>query len=115
MIHRGSLPVGEREARSRLAQLVHGKAFVCGSLVRMARRCGKPRCKCRRGKKHISLYLSVRLKRTRKLIYIPSEWEETLRAWVAEYREMGRLIEEVSQANLGRLLKAKETGGETQK
>ena len=108
MRHRGHIAEKDRQNRSRLAKLVHQRRFLRGSLVTMARTCGNPRCKCARGKKHVSLYLSIRVANKRKMIYIPPKWEKTIRSWVGAYQEMKQLTDEISQASLDRFLREKE-------
>lgn len=107
MRHRGGLSVRERSARSHLAQMVHQEPLLRGSLVRMARVCGKPGCRCTRGKKHVSLYLAIRSSGVRKMIYVPSEWEETVRCWVEAWREADGLLDAVSGECLRRFLLGK--------
>jgi hypothetical protein len=97
----------ERDIRSRLTCLLHERSVLAGSLVTMARTCGKPKCRCRRGHKHVSLYLSIRLGKTRKMIYVPPKLEPTVREAVQAYRQARRLTEEVSHACLQRFLQAK--------
>jgi hypothetical protein len=111
MRHRSHLPAGERRARARLAQIVHEEPLLRGSLVRMARRCGNPRCKCARGEKHVSLYLAIRAGERRRLIFVPRAWEEPVRRWVATWQEAGGLIDRVSAACLERLLAGKRPRG----
>ena len=104
---RSARPPAERRARSRLAQVVHQEDFLRGSLVTMRRTCGKPRCRCTRGEKHVSLYLAVRDGGKRRLIYVPAAWEERVRQWVATGQEVGRLIEAISAGALDRLRRGK--------
>jgi len=108
MRHRGYMPGEERAIRSRLAKLVHEEVLVRGGLVRMSRRCGKPGCKCTRGEEHVSLYLSARVGRSRRMIYVPGAWEERVEVWVRRYREASELMEKLSERALERFLK--ETG-----
>lgn len=108
MRHRGGLSARERSARSRLAQLLHGRIVLCGSLVTMARTCGKERCKCTRGDRHVSLYLSTRVGQERKMIYIPPQMEADVRSWVEAYRELKALIAQLSEARVERLLREKD-------
>jgi hypothetical protein len=82
--------------------------LLAGSLVTMARTCGKPRCRCREGQKHLSLYLSIRVGKGRKMVYVPARLEQTVRAWVDAYQRARRLTDSISQDCLQRLLKAKE-------
>jgi hypothetical protein len=107
MRHRSHLFARERAARSRLAKLLHSSPLLRGSLVRMARACGKPGCKCLQGEKHVSLYLAIRQGRRRALVYVPRPWEPMIRACVKTWKEADGLIDEVSRAQLERFLKAK--------
>ena len=104
---RSALPPEERRARSRLAKLAHQEPLLRGSLVHMARTCGKPRCRCTRGEKHESLYLAVRDHGKRRLIYVPPDWEERVRQWVAAGQEVQSLIEAITAATLDRLHRGK--------
>jgi hypothetical protein len=97
----------ERDTRSRLTRLLHQRSLLAGSLVTMARTCGKPKCRCRRGHKHVSLYLSIRLGQTRRMIYVPPKLEPMVRDAVEAHRQARQLTEEVSQACLQRFLQAK--------
>ena len=108
MRHRGYLPTKERQARSRLAQLLHQKPFLIGSLVSMLRVCGKAGCKCRRGELHPGLYLALRVGPQRKMIHVPQSLESQVRQWVGTYQEVWRLMEEVSQACYQRFFQEKQ-------
>ena len=98
----------ERQARSRLAQLLHDQEIIHGSVVTMARQCGKARCRCRQGHKHESLYLSVVLEGKRRMVYIPPELEDEVRQRVAAYREVETLTQTVSASCVGRVLARKQ-------
>jgi len=101
---RSQLPARDRAARSRLVQLLAaGKPLAQASLVVMARVCGKKGCRCAQGDKHLSLYLSTRVGRARRMLYVPPELEEEARALVANMRQTQALLEEMSQAALERL------------
>ena len=108
MRSRSHLSGKERDARSRLAQLLHDRMLLKGSLVTMSRTCGKPNCKCLRGEKHVSLYLSLRVGKARKMIYVPPALEETVRSWVETNRTAEALVERISRGCLDRFLKAKQ-------
>ncbi len=103
MKHRSHLPEQERSARSKLTKLLHDKPFVAGSLVNMARTCGKAGCKCTKGYKHVSWYLAVRHKGARKMICIPRQWEKDVIDWVNTYKEITNQIDTISQHCLERL------------
>jgi len=108
MTTRSHLSPKHRAARSRLVKLLDGGMLLKGSLVTMARTCGKPKCKCQRGHKHVSLYLSVRLGRTRKMLYVPRQLEPTVRGWVQTYRQAQRLMDDISQACVERFVRTKQ-------
>ena len=97
----------ERSARSRLAQLLHEHDVICGSVVSMARTCGKAGCRCAKGEKHVSLYLSTKVEGKRRMVYIPAELEEEVRLRVGAYREVERLTCVVSAACVKRVLERK--------
>jgi len=99
----------ERSARSRLAQLLHDHEVICGSVVSMARRCGKSGCRCEQGEKHVSLYLSAKIKGKRRMVYIPAQLEAEVRRCVDAYREVQDLTQRVSEACVARLLDKKES------
>lgn len=73
----------------------------------MARTCGKAGCKCARGEKHVSMYLSVWAGGKSKMIYIPAALEGTVRAWVGSYREAEELTREVVESCMESLLERK--------
>jgi len=108
MRHRGYLPAKERQARSRLAKLLHQKPLLIGSLVPMPRVCGKPGCKCAQGELHPGLYLSLRVGEKRKMIHVPQALETQVRQWVGTYQEVWRLMEKVSEACYQRFLREKQ-------
>jgi hypothetical protein len=108
---RSPLSPPERAARSRLIQLLAtAQPLARASLVTMARRCGKPACHCAKGEKHVSLYLAARLGRKRQLIYIPPDLEDEARRLVEGGRRVEELLEQISQAALGRLVARKAAG-----
>jgi len=111
MRHRGSLPEQERIARSKVTKLLHDHPFVAGGLVKMARMCGKANCKCARGDKHVSWYLSTRHQKTRKMINIPRQWEKEMFAWVKTYKEVLKQLDRISQHCLERFLTASKARG----
>ena len=112
MKHRTFMSHEERAARSALAKLLHERPILCGSVVTMARTCGNKGCRCARGERHRSLYLSIRAGERRKMIYVPTEMEGSVRGAVQAYREAAGLIETVSQACLARLVAQKEQAAE---
>ena len=100
----------ERHARSQLARLAHEESLIKGGVSMMARTCGKPNCKCAKGEKHVSLYISLRHNGKRKLIYVPPELEGRIKKGVKSYKEMMRLLDVISDISVERMKKAKATG-----
>jgi hypothetical protein len=107
MLSRNRFAPKERSARSRLAQLLHDHEVIRGSVVSMARRCGKAGCRCNHGEKHVSLYLSVKIEGKRRMVYIPAHLEDEVRRRVDAYREVQRLTQVVSEACVNRVLERK--------
>lgn len=105
---RSQRPAGERHARSRAVQQIAENPLLRGSLVSMARTCGKAGCRCQQGEKHTSLYLAVRLNNRRRMIYVPPAMEDQVRGWVENAREVDRLLDFISQQCLTDFLGQKE-------
>ena len=96
MKHRSHLSAKQRKARSKLAQIVHEKGFLRGTIVTMSRVCGNPNCRCAKGQKHVSLYLSRSEGGKPKLMFIPKRYEEMVKGWVDNSHKIKELMEEVS-------------------
>lgn len=103
-----SRPAPERRARSRLAQLITEQPFLRGALVERGRSCGKPTCRCQHGHLHRSLYLAVRHRGQRALLYIPRGLEDTVRQWVHNGRCLAQQLQTLNQQQLDQLLQRKQ-------
>lgn len=92
-----------------MIHIMQEQPLVVGSLVRMARTCGKPGCHCVDSPKHrhVSLYLAVRDRGKRRMICIPKELERDVSLWVDAYKETSRLMDVLSQGCLARISAAK--------
>jgi hypothetical protein len=101
------MPAQERDARSKLAKILHDRPFLRASLVTMAHACGKPNCRCARGEKHVSLYLATRIDNQRKMIYVPKPLEDMVKAWVQTYQQAGQLSQRISAECLKAFLRKK--------
>jgi len=97
----------ERNVRSRAVQRVANEALLRGSLVEMHRTCGKEGCHCQQGEKHPALYLALRDKGKRRMIYIPPSLEETVRTWVQNARDVDELLDLISTHSYQELLQKK--------
>jgi hypothetical protein len=87
----------ERRLRSALRKILSSSGVLHGSLLRRKRVCGKPNCKCARGQKHESLYLVVTEDGRSRQLYVPKDWEGTVRRWIEEYQKARELMDEVSR------------------
>ena len=108
MKSRSQRPAEERHARSRVVQHIADNPLLRGSLVSMARTCGKAGCHCQQREKHVSLYLAVRVDNRRKMIYIPPAMEPTVRGWVENAQEVDQLLDFISQQCLREFLEQKQ-------
>jgi hypothetical protein len=102
------MPAAERSRRSRLAQLVHQRHFLRGTLSVRSRRCGKPNCRCAKGQPHISLYLVQSHGGKPRQVFVPKSREDHIRTAVEDYQQMQRLMEELSEMEWRRLMERKE-------
>lgn|SRR5208283_5656510 len=104
MRHRSHLTEQERMARSKITKLLYDSPFIAGALVKMARTCGKPNCKCTRGEKHESWCLAVRYQGKRKMLHIPHELESAVFEWVHTYKGITSQMDIISQQCLERFI-----------
>lgn len=89
-----------RKKRQILKILRVNPGIIKGSPVSLARECGQLNCRCRKGKKHVSLYLSRSVKGRTTMTYIPHRYEEAAKEGVAEYKRILKVLDELSEANL---------------
>jgi hypothetical protein len=81
-----------------LKQLRSIGPIVNGSVVLIARTCGNvDRCHCRRGPKHISTYVTVKVGGKTRTIYVPVDLEKDVRQWSAEYRKLKGLLKQICE------------------
>ena len=104
---RAKLSPAERNFRSRIAQLASGQGLVRGTLSERSSKCGKPNCHCANGELHQSVYLVESHAGKLRQICVPKAWRERVGQAVANYQEMQRLIEEVSELEWKRLAQRK--------
>ena len=109
MRHRGKLRGDELTWRSRAAMLVHRKPFVYGTIVTSKRKCGNVNCKCKKEKNggHVSSYLSVRVGKVRKKIFIPARMLGKVREWTKTHKEISGDILKISESCLERIKEEK--------
>jgi len=93
----------ERESRSQLKPYISWKEFVRGTLTVRERVCGKPRCRCLKGQKHLALFVTQGKDGKVEQLYIPSDKEEMVREWVKNYHTVKELVERISSSYWERL------------
>lgn len=98
MKHAKGLSAADRTARSQLHQVLEqADGLIHGSLIRMRRRCGNPRCRCAtQDQKHESWYLGITRKRTTRMKHIGKDKEATVRRWLEAHRKARHLLETIS-------------------
>lgn len=74
--------------------------IIKGSPVVLARACGGKNCHCRKGKKHISLYLSRSVKSKTTMAYIPRKYEDFVKKAVSEHKRILKVLDKLSEINL---------------
>lgn len=78
---------------------------IRASLVVMNRSCGKLNCRCQKGKKHKSIYLSQSYKGKTRMIYLPQGSEDKAHQYVKNYRKIRGILNSVSDINIKLLTK----------
>jgi len=106
-LSRAELSATERGLRSRIAQIVSGERFLRGTLSERSSKCGKPNCRCADGDGHTSLYLVQSQAGKVRQICIPKALQDPVRQAVAEFQELQRLVNEVSELEWKRFLARK--------
>lgn len=91
-----------------MTKMVQERRLLRASLVTMSRVCGNANCKCARGEKHVSLYLAQRKEGKPRMLFVPRDWEERVKEWVGNYREVKQQLEEVCEEGWQRVVKRKE-------
>jgi hypothetical protein len=86
-----------RDARVR--QLTAQGPVLGGSLVRIAKHCGRPGCHCQKGEKHVGWYLTRPVKGKTQTTYVPQEVLEEVQGWIQEHRRLKKLMAEISELN----------------
>ena len=70
--------------------------IIKGSLVNLKHTCGKKGCKCYRGEKHISLYISRSRKGKTVMLYIPKSKEKYVKECVKRYKDILKKLDQFS-------------------
>ena len=80
---------------------------IRGSIVMMDRHCGNTSCRCQRGFKHRSLYVSQRYQGRTRMIYIPKRSEAAVRLYISNYRKFKAVMDKISDVNIKMLTSGK--------
>lgn len=71
-----------------------------GSFLHREIRCGKPRCRCRKGRGHVLLCVTVSFPGGRtQQVTVPVDLAATVKLWIDNYRRYWQAIEEISAIN----------------
>lgn len=98
----------ERRLRSQLRKILNASGLMHGTLIRRRRLCGKPNCRCTRGHKHESLYVVVTEGGKPRQLYVPPQWEQTIRQWIDQYQDARQLMDELSRIHWQKVRKRKD-------
>lgn len=84
---------------SRVKKLAAERPVLGGSLVRIAKHCGRPGCHCQTGEKHVGWYLTRPVKGKTQTTYVPLEMLEEVQGWIQEHRRLKTLMAEIAELN----------------
>ena len=90
-----------RRRRQLLRQMPPLDCLLRGSLIERYKPCGKPGCKCARGRGHgPKYYLSVSHYRQRpQMDYIPQDFHHQATEYLANYHRLRRILDEICAIN----------------
>ena len=86
--------------RKAAKEMPRAEEILRGSIVIVKRYCGKANCRCLKGYKHRSLYISQSNKGESRLIYIPQRSEKEVRRLIRNYQALKSVMEEISRINI---------------
>ena len=86
-----------RDARVR--QLAKVGPLMAGSLVQIAKHCGRPGCRCQKGQKHVGWYLTRSVDGKTQTTYVPLDLRKEVDGWIKAHRRLKQLVEEISALN----------------
>jgi len=82
-----------------------------GSVTTVAVRCGNPNCRCTRGQRHRSICLSYSRQGKTQMFYLGHKLAPKAQEWVDNYRQLRRIVQELSDINIAVLKKEREKTG----
>ena len=97
MRHRTPMSKRERHCRSKLMSLLRAGPVLRATLSVLRNTCGKPNCRCAKGERHESLYVSQSRRGKKHARCVPKAMRPKVKRWVARYKEIRELLEQLSQ------------------
>jgi hypothetical protein len=91
--------LARRMRDARVKKLAQTGPLMAGSLVQIAKHCGREGCHCQTGEKHVGWYLTRSVHGKTQTTYVPLDMVEEVRAWIAQYGKLKMLIAEISDLN----------------
>ncbi len=73
---------------ARIRQLAARGPVLGASLVKIARRCGRPGCHCAHGALPVGHYLTRTVAGKTRTVYVPTDLVDEVREWIAEHRRL---------------------------
>ena len=107
MRHRSQFSRRQRDLQSRVVSLLHEGPLMKAATYILRNTCGKPNCRCATGKKHETPYVARTREGKRQARTIPKELRDEVPKWIERYREIERLLEELSEESWQELAKRK--------
>ena len=96
IIDTASLYTKRKDLRAQLVNLGH---ILKGSVVKLATTCGKPNCRCKRGQKHVNLYLSTCIGGKTRIVYLSPTRKKDATEWVTNYHKAHEIMNELAILN----------------
>jgi hypothetical protein len=90
----------ERMRLARLRQVCARQPLLSASLVKIAKRCGRPGCRCEHGEKHVGHHLTYKVAGKTHTVYVPLDLLKEVRQWIQEHRRLKNLVREISQLSI---------------
>lgn len=97
----------QRDLASKLCKLISEGDFLRGNLTERMITCGNPNCKCAKGEKHKTIYLSVSISGKVRQIFIPRNLTKDVIRMVERYKEIRELLESLCEIEMQRIMRRK--------
>lgn len=100
-MNRSKMTAGERKRRSKLAKEVSFNEFIKGTIDMRAKKCMS------NGKRYMTMYLLYMENGEQKQKYIPRKWEEKVKKWVENHKNIQRKIKGISDIYIKKITNRK--------